>query len=162
MAYDWVLIKSEFVEGITKDGEHYQPTLQELSDKYGPSMSTIKKRSANDNWVQEKNLYRTKVAQKVQEKKAVHLAGESASFGSNALTTVKKAINIISTKFDDPTLTPHEINKLSSSLKDTIQSGNLILGEPTEHQEQSGSTNNNINFNQSKQSKILEEEGYDK
>lgn len=162
MAYDWVLIKSEFVEGITKDGEHYQPTLQELSDKYGPSMSTIKKRSANDNWVQEKNLYRTKVEQKVQEKKAIHLAGESASFGSDALTTVKKLINRINTELNNPEIGPHELQKLSSSLKDGVQSGNLILGEPTDKIEQTGSMNQNINFNKSNQNKILEEEGYDK
>ncbi|MDP3424515.1 MAG: hypothetical protein Q8S32_12225 [Burkholderiaceae bacterium] len=162
MAYDWVLIKSEFVEGITKDGEPHDPTLQELSDKHGPSMSTIKKRSARDNWVQERNLYRTKVEQKVQEKKAIHLAGESASFGSNALDTTKKLINRIKTELDNPELSPHELQKLSSSLKDGVQSGNLILGEPTEHKEQSGSTQNNINFNTTNQSKILEEEGYDK
>lgn len=164
MAYDWYLIKTEYVEGYQKDGEIYFPTFADLAKRHGCAAGYLRNKAApkNENWEQEKNIYLAKIEQKRQEKKAIHTAGESASFASDALNTAKKAIKVISSKLDNKSLSPHDINKLTSSLKDSIQSGNLALGEPTEHQEQSGSTQNNINFNQSNQSRILEEEGYDK
>lgn len=100
--YDWILIKSEFVEGIQgEDGEPYYPTLDELCQRHDASISTMKKKSADDNWVRERNLYRTKLEQKVQEKKILHTASEVASLSSNALSTAEKAIKKINEKLDD-------------------------------------------------------------
>ena len=161
MAYDWILIKSEFVAGIVcPDGEVHCPTLQELSDRYGVSMSTLKKKSANEKWVQERNLYRTKIEQKVQEKKVLHIASESAGFSSLALDTATKAINVIKSKLDNNDLTSQDIQKLSDSLLKNLQSGNLAMGEPTEHRVVDGSTSHDVTFNKSFQNKLLEEEGY--
>ena len=134
MAYDWILIKNEFVSGILgSDGEIHCPTLQELNDRYGVSISQLKKKSANEHWVQERNLYRTKIEQKVQEKKVLHVASEAASFSSLALDTATKDITVIKYKLDNNDLTSMDVQKLSDSLLKNLQSGNLALGEPTEH-----------------------------
>jgi hypothetical protein len=139
MAYDWTTIKREFVEGYPdKDGKIICPTLEELHLRHGPSMSTMKKKSADDNWVQERNLYRTKIEHRVQEKKIEVLAGESANLDNKALNAADKGIEIGLKRLDDKDLSNHDYQKLSIAISNFHKMGKLALGEETEHTRTSG------------------------
>lgn len=61
---NWISIRTEYVTG--------KESLQEIAEKYGLSQSTIRKRSANESWVEQREQHRhnvgTLTAQKTAEK----------------------------------------------------------------------------------------------
>lgn len=139
MAYDWNLIKREFIEGFPDaEGKTICPTLEELCERHGPSISTMKKRSADEKWVQERNLYRTKMEQRVQERKIEVMAGESANIDNKALTAADKGIQIGLKRLDNKELSNHDLLKISNALTNFHKMGKLALGEETEHTKTTG------------------------
>jgi hypothetical protein len=49
--YEWSTIRAGYVLGIgSEDGSRHLPTLLELSEQYGPSMSTMTHRSSYEDW----------------------------------------------------------------------------------------------------------------
>ena len=58
MAYDWLLIKREYVQGYPdKDGQIICPTLEQLCERHGCSLSTIMKKSASEKWPTERKIF---------------------------------------------------------------------------------------------------------
>ena len=146
MAQDWTLIKRDYIQGYTdEDGNHKCPTLEDLCERYSCSISTMKKRSANEKWSQERNLYGTKLEQKIQNRTMNLVASEAASFDSKSLTAADSTITLIMDRMKDPKLSNHDILKLSNAIVNFQKVGKLAVGEPTEHINESGSTDVNIN-----------------
>lgn len=63
---DWVAIKTEYVTG--------KASLQELAGKYGLSQSTIRKRSASEQWVEQREEHRNNVETLTEQKTAEKIA----------------------------------------------------------------------------------------
>lgn len=84
---DWVAIKTEYVTG--------EDSLQELAQKYGISQSTLRKRSANESWVEQREEHRNNLGTLVEQKTAEKIAeseSEIASLKSKARLKIWKEI----------------------------------------------------------------------
>jgi 3'-phosphoadenosine 5'-phosphosulfate sulfotransferase (PAPS reductase)/FAD synthetase len=164
MAFDWVVIKSEFVQGYTdEEGNLICPTLKELAERHGCAYKTIRNRSSNDeeNWSQERDIYRTKKGQTLEESKLKLLVGKSAEFSNKILNVVDYGIDDGFNRLKDKDLSNHEYQKITNALSVFQKMGKLELGEPTEHIKEDSSQKHDINFKNNNQNQILEEEGYD-
>lgn len=137
---DWPAIKSEFVEG-SKDSEGHRIFLSgpDIATKYRMHYGTLRNRIARDKWLQERDLYITKVEKARQEKKVDVLAGKSAEFDSKCLKVAEAGISHIASHMQkvgkDKKLIPlslTEANQLSQALKNFQQIGRLALGDSTE------------------------------
>ena len=159
MAYDWLLIKREYVQGYPdKDGQIICPTLEQLCERHGCSYSTLTKRSSSENWRQERKLFGKKKERKIEDKKIEVLAEESASIDNKALNAADIGIDKGLSFLADKTLSIHDFNKVSQAMSTFHRMGKLALGEPTEHIRNEGK--HDISFNNTGQKRILQQEGY--
>lgn len=62
MAVDWLAIKNDYINGLGN--------YRELSEKYGVSQSTIRKRAAAEKWSDAKGEQRNKIGTKLEQKTA--------------------------------------------------------------------------------------------
>ena len=136
---DWTKIKQEYIENDI--------TLEELAKKHAVSFSTIRQKSAKEGWTTEKNIFRTKIEQKYQEKQSDLLASEASNFDNQCLRVARSAIEIVEKQIaillkkaeeqkSDP-LVERQIRlleKLSNSLKQLQSVGKVALGENPEGQ----------------------------
>ena len=68
--YDWEKIKEDFIYGCTDEtGQRIDPTLKQLSTKYGCGYGTIRDHASREGWSEEKDKQRTKINRKIQEHK---------------------------------------------------------------------------------------------
>lgn len=159
MAYDWLLIKSEYVQGYpAQDGQIVCPTLEQLCERHGCSLSTILKKSAKEKWQQERNIYGIKRNNKIQEKKLNILVEESANIDNKALTIANKGLEFVNKRLDEEDLSNHDVMKLSNTASTFHKMGRLALGEPTEHTYKEATAD--VKFNNNIQKRILSQEGY--
>jgi len=136
---DWTKIKQEYIENDI--------TLEELAKKHAVSFSTIRQKSAKEGWTTEKNIFRTKIEQKYQEKQSDLLASEASNFDNQCLRVARSAIEIVEKQIailrkkaeeqkSDP-LVERQIRlleKLANSLKQLQSVGKVALGENPEGQ----------------------------
>lgn len=71
---DWLEIKTEYVTGDL--------SLQKLSQKYGVAQSTIRKRSANEHWVEQREEHRNNVGTLTAQKSAEKIAETEAEISA--------------------------------------------------------------------------------
>ena len=159
MAYDWLLIKREYVQGYPdEDGQIICPTLEQLCERHGCSISTILKKSSSEKWKQERNIFGIKRNKKIQEKHIEVLVEESTNIDNKALTAADVGISIGLERLNTPGLSNHDYQKLSVAIGNFHRMGKLALGEPTEHIRNEG--RHDVNFNTTSQQRILKQEGY--
>ena len=130
MAYDWAKIKRGYVQGIKNNTK---PTLEEVCEYFGCNLSTTKKRSAKENWQQERNLFGTKVEPLIEEKTINRMVEESANLDNIALNISIKGLNKVDSRLGDNKLSNHDMQKLSTTANNFHKMGKLALGEETEH-----------------------------
>ncbi len=136
---DWTKIKQEYIENDI--------TLEELAKKYAVSFSTIRQKSAKEGWTTEKNIFRTKIEQKYQEKQSDLLASEASSFDNLCLRVARSAIEIVEKQIASLQKKTEEqktdalierqirlLEKLANSLKQLQSVGKVALGENPEGQ----------------------------
>lgn len=136
---DWVKIKQEYIENDI--------TLEELAKKHTVSFSTIRQKSAKEGWTTEKNIFRTKIEQKYQEKQSDLLASEASNFDNQCLRVARSAIEIVEKQIASLQKKTEEqktdalierqirlLEKLSNSLKQLQSVGKVALGENPEGQ----------------------------
>lgn len=158
MAYDWALIKREYVQGCPDDeGAIKYPTLDYLCERHGCSLSTIMKKSSTGKWKQERKLFTRKKEERIEKKKIEVMAEESANIDNKALTASALGIKIGLDKLNDKKLSTHDYQKISIAISNFHKMGKLALGEPTEHTETSG--NNTITMDRSERLRRIEENG---
>jgi hypothetical protein len=148
MAYDWNLIKREYVQGCPDEkGVIKFPTLDHLCERHGCSLSTIMKKSSTEKWKQERKLFGRKKEEKIEEKKIEAMAEESANIDNKALTASELGIDKGLKRLEDKDLSIHDYQKLSIGISNFHKMGKLALGEPTEHTKNEGSQRMEIDHN---------------
>jgi len=131
---DWIKIKQEYIESNI--------THEELAKKYNLSISTLKKKSAQETWSTERNLFRTKTELKRQEKQSELLASEASSFDNLCLRVARSAVEIVEKQIIYLQKKTEEqrtdalierqvrlLEKLANSLKQLQSVGKVALGE---------------------------------
>lgn len=131
----WDEIKRVYVEG--------NMTLQELADTYKKYVSygCITKRSAKENWLQERKLYRAKVEILRKEKRTEELASDAASFDATCFRAAEMAASLVEEKIRQLRTLPQDmikekeirlLEKLGNILKLFQSIGKTALGEDPE------------------------------
>lgn len=120
--YDWEKIKTEYVESATA------VTLEVLSAKYNCSLSSMRKRSAAENWQQKRNLYIQKVELKRQDKKSTILATEQSTWDNDCFEAATAALSQIMAHFNRE-LEISDIDPLTRSLERVQKIGKSSLGD---------------------------------
>jgi hypothetical protein len=136
--YDWFNLKAEYVEGIERDGKRIYPTKEELSARYGPSVSRIEHRFADEGWHAERGIFANKITAARQEKTTEILATKGAMFDSSALRIAEAMISQIQFHLAKSAeakqaLAPAMLRTLSSTLQTAMQVGRLAMGDVTDN-----------------------------
>ena len=71
MAVDWLKIKTDYISGLGN--------YRELSEKYGVSQSTIRKRAAAEKWSDAKETQRNKIGTKLEQQTAEIIVEQEAN-----------------------------------------------------------------------------------
>jgi len=142
--HDWDKLKSEYVEGYTDPaGATVFPTLHDLGKRHGISESTIRKRSAQDDWATERDIYRQRIEQKRRENKADDLAAKASEFDQRIFQGAEIALKHITAHFAKANerasasrgadvMTLHQLEQLARALERYQKIGRLALGEATD------------------------------
>lgn len=99
--YDWGPIRTEYIEGIPRDGsdlDREYPTLQDIAEKYGIHPQTVRGRAASEHWTEQKNAFSMKVTQKRQQARAKELAKNAAGFDEKSYKAAELGVNLIMTR----------------------------------------------------------------
>ena len=122
--YDWAKIREEFV---TTDA-----TCKVLAEKYGVSLSTVRKRSAVEGWMRSRVETREKTATKL----ANQLSSKNARRQARIMDVGEKALLLVERKTDEAlaserVMSPANLKMLTGALRDLteIYRHNLNLDE---------------------------------
>jgi hypothetical protein len=105
--YDWLDISKQYIQGITtKDANtgHIKvlfPTHEELCDKHGCSLITIRTKAQKDKWLVQRAQFKRKLKIKTSEVRLDDLIGEGTKFDSYHLQSLEKVQKLID-DFLDP------------------------------------------------------------
>lgn len=136
-------IKKQYIEGIVKEGVHYNPSMSELAQKYNTTVQTISRWSKLENWILLKHEYKKTIEKKAMTKKTSKIAETIARFDEKCLSIAEGMINEVGRKLQaSQTLQkinqnsqglPHsEIKDLSVTALNAQKLGRLALGEASE------------------------------
>jgi hypothetical protein len=165
MAYDWALMKREYIRGYEdeKEGHIPEPTLKQIAKRHSCSYDYLRKKASpkNENWEQQRHIFVTKTSQKITEKEIEKISDDAVDFDNKSLDAANAGINEGLERLKDTNLSTHDYLKISTALTNFQKLGKLALGEPTEHTFNEGSQSHKHSFSVDSQKQILEEEGYD-
>lgn len=152
--YDWSNIATEYQHGYvefnieTNMRKHTFPTLQKLSEKYGCALETIKAKSAAEQWSLKRDLFRTKIRAKLEDKKVSELFNESAKFDAKNLHKINQIHQLLDSYFaqysmlvdpddnsiimgeDSPTINIKELESIIRVIRESHTVVRSIFGEP--------------------------------
>ena len=94
MRKDWTAIKAEYVTG--------KISLRELAEKYHISLSTIGTRAAREDWAEEREQERAKIAQSVQAKTREKRIKREAVALERITGEAEKLIDEVAQSLEDP------------------------------------------------------------
>ena len=123
--YDWSAIREEFVRSDV--------STTMLAQKYGVSLSTVKKRSASEGWMKARSAYREKSVAKL----ANQLSSKNARRQARIMDVGEKALLLVERKTDEAlaaerVMSPANLKMLTGALRDLteIYRHNLNLDDP--------------------------------
>jgi hypothetical protein len=133
MTYDWDIIKTEYLQGyINEKGKLKLPTLKELCQRHGCSISTIRHQSSECKWKDQRKQFKEERVERIHEKKLDVLINEAAKFDSKSLKTATIGVDEGLERLKDKSLSTHNYMKISIAIMNFQKVGLLALGEPTE------------------------------
>ena len=97
MAVDWLNIRNDYINGLGN--------YRELSEKYGVSQSTIRKRAAAEKWSDAKEEQRNKIGTKLEQKTAEAIAKQEGGRVKRLLSISDKMIDKIEQAVEELVLT---------------------------------------------------------
>ena len=122
--YDWQKIQQDYV---TTD-----VSTEELARRYGVSLSTVRKRSSSEGWMQARRAFREKSAAKLASK----LSSVNARRQARIMDVGEKALLLVERKTDEAlaaerVMSPANLKMLTGALRDLteIYRHNLNLDE---------------------------------
>ena len=144
--HDWEAARRDYVQGYVKEdgSRHSEPTYAEIAKRTGISSSMMRKKGADENWAQQRNMFQTRMEHVTQEKRIDVLADQVVKFDSDCATTANALLNIIRGKMSqavevDATgrrqvvATTTDLQALASALVKAQAVGRLAMGESTEN-----------------------------
>ena len=146
--YDWIIIGKEYIQGVEiKDAVTGQktlrfPTHEQLCEKYGCALTTIRERSQQDKWYIQRAQFKRKLKIKTSEVNLDDLIGESTKFDSfhlTALENIQKLVNSYLEPYmlslsgevidDVKPLSIRDLKDITTLIKDSHNIVHLIIGD---------------------------------
>ena len=93
MAVDWLVIRNDYINGLG--------SYRELSEKYGISQSTIRKRAAAEKWTDAKEEQRNNIGTKLEQETADTIVKQEAKRTERLLSISDKMIDKIEKAVDE-------------------------------------------------------------
>lgn len=143
----WIAIRTKFVQGVEDlSGNRQYPTLDSLAVEYEIPIATVYNHSASESWLEQRNMFQTKLQNELDESRRKQLVKDASAFDSASLS-LARAIQgeigqIIKTAQDDRRdntstkknpISPSSLNSLSMALSIAQRVGRLALGETTDN-----------------------------
>ncbi len=137
-------IRQAYVAGVeTPDGRDY-PSIEVLSKQYKIPAITLFRRSAKENWREQRVKFTEKLQQDIDQAKQKQLIKENKDFDTNNLSIAKRlqdeivsVLNLSEKKREEgiekPMLNPSSLYSLGMALQTCQKVGRLALGETTEN-----------------------------
>ena len=113
--YDWMAIRSRFVEGHAEGDRHVFPTLDEVAQFFDVSSDRVRKVSAREGWVQQRRAWQQRLEAERQQRKAERIATETEALDTSALRAAKIGIELCLVGL-------HHL----ASARDTLDTGQLL------------------------------------
>lgn len=105
--HDWETIRREYVEGWQNGEGRHLPSLEELGKKYGIHPGNIRRKAAEDGWVDARNTFDAKVVRAREKKASELLAHYAVTFDRRVLTVAERLVELIARS-----LAPYEIPEI--------------------------------------------------
>ena len=144
--HDWEVIRRDYVQGyVREDGTRFSdPRYADVAMKHGVSESTIRKVGANENWPDQRNMFRTRMEHAQSERRIDALADTIVKFDGECASTATALLSIIRGKMTqvvavdasgrrDVTASTGDLQALASALVKAQTVGRLAMGESTEN-----------------------------
>ncbi len=163
-AFDWDLIRREYIQGfVVVDPETgarrpVYPTLEDLAQRHGCALVTIRQRSSREKptWSEQRSALRAKLAEREDDRRVSYYLSESAALDAEVLTLVRDHLrlvryfldqyqpvfrenetivgadneNIPGRKYPDTKLKIQELEVSSRTLKNLQEVGRRAVSEP--------------------------------
>lgn len=146
--YDWLFIKTEYVEGFEdEDGNQKWTTMHDLAIKHGIPPGYLRRIAAEQHWTSEKQNFITNYEHAKQSEKIKFLAKKSANFDNRCMKIAEKGVkeiesllcNTIDARTDDSVsgirqlLSMEELEQAAKTLEKFQKIGRLALGSSTDN-----------------------------
>lgn len=137
--HDWIAIRQEYVEGYDEGGHLHYPTMDELAARHRCSPPLLRERGSNEDWVGDRDKFRTRVVREREAKRSTLLANEGAAFDAACMRFAADSLAIIEkartqhitrkvrgrvAKYD-----PLELQRLMTAARQAQTIGRVALGE---------------------------------
>ena len=146
--YDWLIISKEYIQGIEiKDAVTGQktlrfPTHEEICQKYGCALMTVRLKSQSDKWYIQRAQFKRKLKIKTSEVNLDDLIGEGTKFDSFHLSALEKIQKLVDSYLepymlsldgapieDIKPLSIRDLKDITSIIKDSHTIVHSILGD---------------------------------
>ncbi len=126
--YDWGSLRAIYVLGISnEDGSRHMPTLQELSEQYGPSISTLTHRSSHEEWPRLCKEAQARIYRDACERFEGELAEKLSRADKLAVDTALLIMQEIHDALEDPTLERKERLQLANKYTRVMEAAMSLL-----------------------------------
>lgn len=102
--YDWEAVKAAFVEGFkdpNNPDERLFVNLKDLSERMDVPIQSIRERSADERWYDQRQVYQMKLVKTRQAKRIAELSKESVDFDAKSLNVAKLGIAVITARMSE-------------------------------------------------------------
>lgn len=137
-------IRTDYIEGIVKDGVRHYPTCKELAEKYNVSYHYLRKKCTVKFWVKERELFQQSLEEARQRKIIDSLSERGMRLDTSVLKIAEAGISalgvMLKNHMDDMRtnqrsreyLSMLELNRLGQTVKTFQAIAKIALGEPVE------------------------------
>jgi hypothetical protein len=142
--HDWEAARRDYVQGYEREdgSRHSEPTYAEIAKRTGISGSMMRKKGADENWAQQRNMFQSRMEHATQGRRIDVLADRIVQFDSDCASTATELLGMIRKKMEQAVIVDEEgvrqvttadLQTIASALVKVQAVGRLAMGESTEN-----------------------------
>jgi len=98
---DWPAIKADYIEGVTQGQGRRLPTYEDLATKYDCSGVTLRKRGAEERWMDERATFQRRMEEDRRQQRSHELATLAADLDVNALRIARSGLSVTAARISE-------------------------------------------------------------
>lgn len=146
--YDWDLLRQQYVQGFvvvdpeTGDRRSVYPTHEDLANKHGCHVDTIRHKSSQrrPTWAEQRSALKAKLAEREDDRRVSYYLSESAALDAETLSLVRDSLKLMRSfvdQYQPPSKTDavvefkiQDLEASSRALKNLQEVGRRAVSEP--------------------------------